>query len=147
VLFGAQQQEQAREAADAGQTGCRTAFGGRCCGCHRPHPLGHRTKRQNDGRRRIARSLERHLSAYSTRRTGGHVGRMFGPRQRNARSVDRGSSRASESGVAPTRGRSFRVALSASVPSVISCVVQATGGLLGEALHRRCLSRLAPARF
>jgi hypothetical protein len=30
------------------------------------------------------------------------------------------------------------------VAGATCCVVEVAGGLLGEALHRRCLSRLAP---
>jgi len=65
VLVGAQQQEQAREAASAGRTACRTALGSRCCGCRRPHPLGSRTPRQNSGRLADGRSAERHVRVRS----------------------------------------------------------------------------------
>lgn len=51
-------------------------------------PTDFRTTRQNDGRRHPDRSAERHISARPFNRSGGHVGRMFGPRLRNARPVD-----------------------------------------------------------
>ena len=51
-------------------------------------PTVHRMPRQNDERRTPDLSAERHFSARSFNRSGGHVGRMFGPRLRNARPVD-----------------------------------------------------------
>ena len=62
-LVGAQQQDQAREAASAGRTACGAALGRLRYGCCRPYLLGRRTTRKNDGRRRRGRSADRHVSA------------------------------------------------------------------------------------
>ena len=86
------------EAVSPGHRAHRTALGSPCCGCRRPHQLGRRTTRQNDGRRHRGRSAERHLRvrsrvasllgggrAWATPRTGDrrHPQRRLGPRDRN----------------------------------------------------------------
>jgi hypothetical protein len=58
------------EAAHPDSRAYGTALGSQCCGCRRPHPVGSRTTRQNDGRRHHEGSAERHIRLGCVERYG-----------------------------------------------------------------------------
>jgi len=129
VPFRAQEQEQARRPPAPDCKAHRIALGSRCRGCRRPHPLGRRITRQNDGRRQRGRSAERHAGyarGAQARSAPGRFGcaanRCSGALRRSVSSRQR---RSGHAGVAPNhqgpRPRKLRALIQARRTERLRC--------------------------